>query len=77
MQKCSGITIAKGAHGKEQQACHLAATYTLVIRGIAILRAPVCDIHFEKARRALEGDTREWSATPIKGKEEPCPTPST
>lgn len=77
MQKCSGITLAKGPHGTEQQACQLTATYTLVIRGITTLRAPVCDVHFEKARHALEGDNRQWSATPIKGKEEPCHTPST
>lgn len=67
--RCAGIKINSAKNEGKEHPCTTKPKWIMRIRGIAVVEFLVCDEHFDKARRALEGDTREWSARPINEQE--------
>jgi hypothetical protein len=62
---CASIRILRAGTRTQEAICKTPATWRLTVRGLVIVTMNLCDEHFDKARRALEGDKREWSATPL------------
>jgi hypothetical protein len=62
---CDSVKILGSGTRTHLAICKSPATWRLTLRGLAVVTMNLCDEHFQNTRRALEGDKREWSATPL------------
>lgn len=71
-ETCAALVFGSSARGERDGPCKEPPVWRMTLKGLTTLTFNVCETHYDKARRALESDPREWSATPINRRKEPC-----